>query len=125
LIGFGGTTRADEHNELPLVYTEGIEGVPTFNQMRLPTQDWTHWTWHDTTAGAILRTATTGAWSLAAGIFRSIRDNPPNYDDLFLDVTPDRTVAHQVDLLRRLCQFDLQARFDSRTGRPARRKCGR
>jgi hypothetical protein len=99
LIGFGGTTRADEHNELPLVYTEGIEGVPTFNQMRLPTQDWTHWTWHDTTAGAILRTTTTGAWSLAAGIFRSIRDNPPNYDDLFLDVTPDRTVSHQIDVV--------------------------
>jgi iron complex outermembrane recepter protein len=99
LIGFGGTTRADEHNELPLVYTEGIEGVPTFNQMRLPTQDWTRWTWHDTTAGAILRTTTPGAWSLAAGIFRSIRDNPPNYDDLFLDVTPDRTAAHQIDLV--------------------------
>jgi iron complex outermembrane receptor protein len=102
LIGFGGTTRADEHNELPLVYTEGVEGVPTFREMRLPTQDWTHWTWHDTTAGAILRTATTGALSLAAGIFRSVRDNPSNYDDLFLDVTPDRTVAHQIDVLRPL-----------------------
>ncbi len=99
LIGFGGTTRADEHNELPLVYTGGVEGIPTFNQLRLPTQDWTHWTWHDTTAGAILRTATSGAWSLAAGVFRSIRDNPPNYDDLFLDVTPDRTTAHQIDAL--------------------------
>ena len=99
LIGFGGTTRADEHNELPLVYSEGLEGLPTFRQMRLPTQDWTHWTWHDTTAGAILRTMTTGAWSLAAGIFRSVRNNPPNYDDLFLDIRPDRTVSHQIDVV--------------------------
>jgi iron complex outermembrane recepter protein len=102
LIGFGGTTRADEHNELPLVYTAGVEGIPTFRQMDLPTQNWTHWTWHDSTAGAILRTATAGAWSLAAGIFRSVRNNPPNYDDLFLGVTPDRTAAHQMDLLRPL-----------------------
>ncbi|HEV7431779.1 MAG TPA: hypothetical protein VGN77_01950 [Steroidobacteraceae bacterium] len=99
LIAFGGTTQGDEHNELPLVYTEGIEGVPTFRQMSLPTQDWTHWTWRDQTAGAILRTATDGAWSLAAGIFHSARHNPPNYDDLFLDVTPDRTATHQFDLV--------------------------
>jgi iron complex outermembrane receptor protein len=99
LIAFGGTTRGDEHNILPLVYTEGIAGVPTFRQMRLPSQDWTHWTWHDLTAGAILRTASTEAWSLAAGVFRSSRDNPPNYNDLFLDVSPDRTAAHQIDVL--------------------------
>jgi iron complex outermembrane recepter protein len=98
LIAFGGTTRGDEDNELPFVYTEGVEGIPTFRQMRLPTQDWTHWTWHDLTAGAILRTATTGAWSLAAGIFRSVRENPPNYNDLFLDLALDRTVIHQIDV---------------------------
>ncbi len=98
-IAFGGTTRGNEHNILPLVYTEGDAGVPTFRQMRLPSQDWTHWTWDDLTAGAILRTTTTEAWSLAAGIFRSSRDNPPNYNDLFLDVAPDRTAAHQIDVL--------------------------
>ncbi len=99
MIAFGGTSQGDEHNELPLVYTEGVEGVPTFRQMRLPTQDWTHWTWHDQTAGAIIRNATAGAWSLAAGIFHSARNNPPNYNDLFLDVTPDRTATHQFDLV--------------------------
>jgi iron complex outermembrane recepter protein len=102
LIAFGGTTQGNEHNVLPLVYTPGTDAVPTFRQMRLPSQDWTHWTWHDLTAGAILRTTTAGAWSLAAGIFRSARDNPSNYNDLFLDVAPDRTASHQIDVLRPL-----------------------
>ena len=98
LIAFGGTSEGDEHNELPLVYTEGIEGVPTFRQMSLPTQDWTRWSWHDKTAGAILRTTTGGAWSLAAGVFRSVRNNPSNDNVLFLDVSPDRTATRQFDV---------------------------
>jgi len=97
LITFGGTSDGNEHNQLPFVYTNGVEGVPTFRQMRLPTQDWTGWAWRDLTAGAIVRTTTTGPWSLAAGVFRSVAHNTQNYEDLFLDVTPDRTAIHQFD----------------------------
>ncbi len=99
LIAFGGTSRGNEHNSLPFVYTDGVEGVPTFRQMRLPNQPWTEWTWHDLTAGAILRSANTGRWSFAAGIFHSRVSNPQNYNDLFLDVSPDRTATHQIDVL--------------------------
>jgi iron complex outermembrane recepter protein len=99
LITFGGTSEGNEHNLLPFVYTNGVAGVPTFRQMRLPTQDWTEWTWRDLTAGAILRTTATAPWSLAAGIFRSGANNPQNYNDLLLDVTPDRTATHQIDVL--------------------------
>jgi len=38
LITFGGTSRGNEHSSLPFVYTDGVEGVPTFRQMRLPMQ---------------------------------------------------------------------------------------
>ena len=67
--------------------------------MRLPNQPWTEWAWRDLTAGAILRSAAPGPWSFAAGIFHSSVNNPQNYDDLFLDVAPDRTADHQIDVL--------------------------
>ena len=99
LITFGGLSQGNEHDTLPFVYANGVDGVPTFRQMRLPYQDWTYWSWHELTAGAIVRTTATGPWSLAAGIFRSTVDNPQGYNDLFLDVTPDRTATHQIDLV--------------------------
>jgi iron complex outermembrane recepter protein len=99
LITFAGTSRGNEHNALPFVYANGIDGVPTFRQMRLPTQDWTHWTWRDLTAGAIFRSTASEPWSLAVGIFRSTTDNPQNYNDLFLDVDTDRTATHEIDVL--------------------------
>ncbi len=99
MIGFVGTSQGNEHNALPFVYTDGELGVPTFRQMDLPSQDWTHWTWRDLTAGAILRTLSSEHWSFAAGIFRSSVDNPPyNYSDLFLNLTPDRTTDHEIDV---------------------------
>ncbi len=99
LITFGGTSRGNEHNSLPFVYTDGVEGVPRFRQMRLPNQPWTEWTWRDLTAGAILRSTATGPWSFAAGIFHSNVNNPQNFNDLFLDVAPDRTATHEIDVL--------------------------
>ena len=99
LIAFGGASMGNEHNQLPSVYADGVHDIPTFRQMRLPTQGWTHWTWDDETAGAILRSTGTGPWSFAAAVFRSIVDNPANYNDLFLDVAPDRTATHQIDVL--------------------------
>jgi iron complex outermembrane receptor protein len=99
LIAFGGTSDGNEHNLLPFVYTDGVEGVPTFRQMRLPTQDWSGLAWRDLTAGAIVRTTSTGPWSFAAGIFHSAATNPKSYEDLFLDVTPDRTAIHQFDVV--------------------------
>jgi iron complex outermembrane receptor protein len=99
LITFAGLSEGKEHKELPFVYTEGTQGVPNFRHMQLPTQDWTRWRWDDRTYGAILRTTESGAWSLDAGVFRSVVDNPQNYNDLFLDVAPDRTALHEFDVL--------------------------
>jgi len=100
LIAFAGTSRGNEHQALPFVYTDGDLGIPTFRQMRLPSQEWTRWTWRDGTAGAILRSSATEHWSFAAGVFRSTVDNPAyNYNDLLLDLAPDRTADHQMDVL--------------------------
>lgn len=122
LVAFAGLSEGKEHNELPFVYTEGALGVPTFRHMQLPTQDWTRWRWDDRTYGAILRTTGSGAWSLAAGVFRSVVDNPQNYNDLFLDVAPDRTALHEFDVLPPLYAASTsgELRVAYRTGRAAR-----
>ena len=99
LTTFAALSEGKEHNELPFVYTEGLLGVPSFRHMRLPTQDWTRWRWDDRTYGATLASTGNGAWSVAAGLFRSEVHNPPNYNDLFLDVAPDATALHQFDVL--------------------------
>jgi len=98
LTTFGALSRGDEHNELPFVYTEGLLGVPTFRHMQLPTQGWTRWRWDERTYGAILKSPASGAWSVAAGVFRSEVDNPQNTNDLLLDVTPDGTALRQFDV---------------------------
>ena len=122
LITFGGLSTGKEHNELPFVYTEGTLGVPTFRHMRLPTQDWTRWRWDDRTYGAILKSSASGAWSLEAGVFRSVVDNPQNYNDLFLDVAPDRTALHEFDVLPPLYAASTsgELRLAYRTGGAAR-----
>lgn len=98
LTTFAALSEGKEHNELPFVYTEGLQGVPTFRHMDLPTQDWTRWRWDDRTYGAILQSTGNGPWSVAAGLFRSEVDNPQNDNDLFLDVAPDGTTLRQFDL---------------------------
>lgn len=98
-IIFGGSGDGSEHNLLPMVYTNGVEGVPTFRQMRLPTQDWTRGAWQEVTAGAIVRTTGPGPWALAAGVFRSAATSPASYQELFVDVSPDRTAFRQLDVV--------------------------
>ncbi len=99
LTTFAALSEGKEHNELPFVYTEGELGVPSFRHMRLPTQDWTRWNWDDRTYGATLGSTGSGPWSVGAGVFRSTVNNPQNYNDLFLDVAPDRTALHEFDVL--------------------------
>jgi iron complex outermembrane recepter protein len=44
--------------------------------------------------GGIVTARLSGTWSLAAGVFRSISDNPVSYTDLFLNTQPDGMATH-------------------------------
>lgn len=44
--------------------------------------------------GGIVTARLTRDWSLAAGIFRSVADNPLSYTDLYLDTLPDGSAEH-------------------------------
>ncbi len=99
LTAFWGKVGGNEHVEVPLVFADGANGVPVFSVRRLPTQPWTHWQWDELTAGAIVKSTGTGPWALRAGVFRSAVNNPVNFYDLYLDVAPDRTADHVIDVL--------------------------
>jgi iron complex outermembrane recepter protein len=68
LISFWGQDSGNEHDVLPTVYVNGRDRPPDFNALRLPTQRWATWAWHELTAGTILRSTGSGAWSWAGGV---------------------------------------------------------
>jgi iron complex outermembrane receptor protein len=44
--------------------------------------------------GGIVTAQLSGEWSLAAGVFRSVADNPVSYADLYLNTQPDGSAEH-------------------------------
>ena len=98
-VAFWGDDIGDEHDELPSVYVNGLDLPPSFVTRELPTQRWATWTWHETTAGTILRSTAGGNWSWAGGVFYTHERDPVVFNDLFDDLRADRTVRHEVDIL--------------------------
>ncbi|HVN99486.1 MAG TPA: hypothetical protein VMT49_05545 [Steroidobacteraceae bacterium] len=98
MISFWGQDSGNEHDLLPTVYVNGRDRPPDFIEQRLPTQRWTTWAWHELTAGTILRSTGSGAWSWAGGVFYSQERDPVVFADLFDDLQPDRTVQHGIDI---------------------------
>jgi hypothetical protein len=88
-IAFWGQDTGDEHDVLPTVYVNGKDRPPDFIEQELPTQRWTRWAWHETTAGTILRSSGGGAWSWAGGVFYSQERDPVVFNDIFEDLQPD------------------------------------
>ncbi|MDE2218812.1 MAG: TonB-dependent receptor [Gammaproteobacteria bacterium] len=98
MIAFWGENSGDEHDVLPTVYVNGVDRPPEFDQLRLPAQRWATWTWHELTAGAILRSTGSGVWSWAGGVFHSQERDPVVFNDLFGAVDANRTVLHDMDI---------------------------
>jgi iron complex outermembrane receptor protein len=98
VLSFWGLTQGNEHDELPTVYINGTERPPDFIEARLPTQRWARWRWNETTAGTLARSTGGGAWSWAGGLFLSTEKNPPNYSDLFDQLSADGTMHHEIDV---------------------------
>jgi iron complex outermembrane receptor protein len=98
MISFWGQDSGNEHDVLPTVYVNGRDRPPDFIQLRLPTQRWATWAWHELTAGTILRSRASGPWSWAGGVFHSQERDPVVFNDLFDDLADNRTVRHEIDI---------------------------
>jgi iron complex outermembrane recepter protein len=73
---------------IPTVYTDGTLLLPGFRTQDLGTQDWTTWGWHQTTFGAVVKSALGDRWALAAGLFHSRESDPVGYDPYLTLLTP-------------------------------------
>ena len=76
IVPFYGFIGGGEHREIPQVYADGVHPAPLYQGMLLPAEDWSSWGWRQTTAGVIARARIDGAWTMAAGLFRSAEDEP-------------------------------------------------
>ncbi len=83
---------------VPGVYTDGTVQLPLFRTQNLATQEWTTWGWHQTTFGAIAKSAVVEHWELAAGVFHSAERDPIGYQPYLTLVTP-YTADSQVDVV--------------------------
>ncbi|HWX37160.1 MAG TPA: hypothetical protein VNZ53_58320 [Steroidobacteraceae bacterium] len=84
---------------VPTVYTDGIVSLPLFRTQDLGTQDWTTWGWHQTTFGAVLKSALGDRWALAAGLFHSLERDPIGYDP-YLTLLTHQTADSVMDVAR-------------------------
>jgi iron complex outermembrane recepter protein len=73
---------------VPVVYTDGTVPLSLFRTQDLGTQDWTTWGWHQTTFGAVVKSALGDRWALAAGLFHSLERDPIGYDPYLSLLTP-------------------------------------
>jgi iron complex outermembrane receptor protein len=99
ILPFYSYMEGGEHREIPFVYADGIHPAPAYQQILLPAEDWSSWGWRQTTAGVIARGRIDGAWSVAAGLFRSVEDDPQNFDDLLIGPLLNRTADHLMDVV--------------------------
>jgi iron complex outermembrane receptor protein len=98
IVPFVGYTHNGEHQELPSVYSNGLNPLPTFNEQQLAGQNWTSWGWNQLTAGVIARSTLGSSWRLTAGVFRSLAQNRENFNDLLLGPTAGGVADHIVDV---------------------------
>ncbi len=83
---------------VPVVYTDGTLPLPLFRTQDLGTQDWTSWGWHQTTWGAVLKSALGNRWTLAAGLFHSLERDPMGYEP-YLTLLSSRTADSVMDVV--------------------------
>ena len=90
------------HELLPQVYADGVRPPPIYVARRLAAQDFTDFSYHMTTFGAILRQTLDRDWSLTAGLFRSREYDPqPPTEEYLLQPPPypQGTADHVLDVL--------------------------
>jgi len=98
IVPFVGYTHNGEHQELPSVYSNGLNPLPMYNEQQLAAQNWTSWGWNQLTAGVIAKTALGSSWRVEGGVFRSLAQNSQNFNDLLLGPTAAGIADHIVDV---------------------------
>lgn len=98
ILPFWSYVAGGAHEILPTVYTDGALPPPLFDIRRLATQEFTSQGWHATTVGVILRETFDTQWSLTAGVFRAIEQDPRIFTEEYLSVLPDRSADHVLDV---------------------------
>ncbi len=83
---------------VPVLYTDGTLPLPPFRTQDLGTQDWTSWGSHQTTFGAVLKSALGERWKLAAGLFNSLERDRMAYDP-YLTLLSPRTADSVMDVV--------------------------
>lgn len=98
VVPFFGYIHNSERYETPLVFSNGNNPLPLFDEPHLPTQAWTTWGWNQTTAGVIARSVLAGPWSVRTGLFRSVEQHAENFTDLLLGPGPSGIGERLVDI---------------------------
>jgi iron complex outermembrane receptor protein len=100
LIPFYSYIHNFESHLTPLVFADRVSPQPLFDEQHLPTQSWTTWGWNMGTGGLIAKVATSGPWSLRAGLFRSEQhEAQQNFNDLWLGLNENRVADHLMDVV--------------------------
>jgi iron complex outermembrane receptor protein len=92
IVDWSQTTQA---KTLPLVFTAGDFLPPPIGRGYLG-QDWAQGRSLSENFGGIMSAKLTSTWSLAAGVFHSIYDNPVSFSDLYVNTLPSRLADHVV-----------------------------
>jgi iron complex outermembrane receptor protein len=98
ILPFVGYVHNGEHQILPIVFANGLNPLPLFNEQQLLAQDWTSWGWSQLTAGVVGRSALSSSWRLTAGVFRSMTQDSQNFNDLLLGPTAGGIADHILDV---------------------------
>jgi iron complex outermembrane receptor protein len=80
---------------LPFIFAAG-DFVPPETRKGYYGQDWAESESRSENYGLVIKAQLTSHLSLAAGLFRSIADNPVSYADLYIDTQPDGTAEQFV-----------------------------
>ena len=92
IFDWAETTQA---KTLPLVFTAGDYLPPRVERIYYG-QDWAEGRSLAENFGGTMVAKLSSNWSLAAGVFHSIYDNPVSYSDLYLNTQPSGLADHQV-----------------------------
>jgi iron complex outermembrane recepter protein len=88
-------TQITHAKTLPIVFTAG-DYLPPEIQRTYFGQDWAEGRSLSENYGGIVTAKLNQHWSVAAGIFRSISDNPISYSDLYVNTQPNGLAEHVV-----------------------------
>ncbi|MBS0379144.1 MAG: TonB-dependent receptor [Proteobacteria bacterium] len=84
---------------IPVAYTDGTSAPPAFVSRDLGAQDYTRIGWKNTIYGALANYTLSAHWTLAAGLFHALEEDPYNFNEEYLSLQPNRTADHVLDVV--------------------------